>query len=178
MVGPGSSVTDADSSERTHGLAEQFSALARQLEHETDVQGTLQAIVGSAVVTVPGAQHASISAVRRRREVHTLASTDPLLVAVDRAQYETGQGPCLDSLFEQQTVRLPDLGSEQRWPDFTSQAHALGARSMLAVQLYVEGHDLGALNLLSTETDAFGEDSERLALLFASHAAVALAGAQ
>ena len=171
--------TPSGGGERVDGLAEQFSALARQLEHERDVQGTLQAIVGSAVATIPGAQHASISAVRRRQEVETLASTDALPVAVDRAQYETEQGPCLESLFEEQTVRLPDLRTEQRWPEFTRRALELGARSMLAVQLYVEGrHDLGALNLLSQEPDAFGEDSERLALLFASHAAVALSGAQ
>lgn len=41
---------------------------------------------------------------------------------------------------------------------------------MLSVQLYVEGDDLGASNLHSVETDAFDEESEQLALLFASHA--------
>jgi len=49
---------------------------------------------------------------------------------------------------------------------------------MLAVQLYVHGDELGALNLVSTEAEAFGEESERIALLFAAHAAVAMAGAR
>ena len=159
-------------------LADQLSDLARVLESEDDVEATLDAIVHAAVGTVPGAGHASISTIRRRREVHTRAATDQLSRAVDQAQYDAGQGPCLDSLHEQQTVRLGDMTGEQRWPEFAQRAGELGARSMLAVQLYVDGDDLGALNLLSERTDAFDDDSEHIALLFAAHAAVAMAGAQ
>ncbi len=54
----------------------------------------------------------------------------------------------------------------------------LGLGSMLAVQLYVQGTDPGALNVLSEEVDAFGEESEHEALLFASYAAIAMIGAQ
>ena len=125
-----------------------------------------------------GAEHASISSVRRRREVHTVASTGPLPRAVDQAQYETQQGPCLDSLFEQRTVRMPRLAEEHRWPDFVRAATELGVGSMLAVQLYVTGDDLGALNMVSTAVDAFDEEDEHVALLFATHAAVAMADAQ
>ena len=49
---------------------------------------------------------------------------------------------------------------------------------MLSVQLFVAGDDLGALNLLSTSPHAFDEGSEHIALLFASHAAVAIVGAE
>ncbi len=100
----------------------------------------------AAVDTVPGAQHASISAIRRRREVETRASTNDLSTAVDKAQYETGQRPCLDTLYEQETVRLPDVPCETRWPEFTLRARELGVGSMLSVQLFVEGDELGALN--------------------------------
>ncbi len=48
-----------------------------------------------------------------------------------------------------------------RWPEFAARAHALGARSMLAIQLYVIGEDLGALNLHSTRLDAFTDESEQ-----------------
>ena len=159
-------------------LAGRPSDLARLLEKQDDVEQTLTAIVHSAVGTVPGAEHASISVVQRRREVHTRASTSELPRAVDHAQYDTGQGPCLDTLFEQQTVRLPDVPGERRWPEFTQRAAELGVGSMLGLQLYVEGDDLGALNLLSTQPDAFDDESEHVALLFASHAAVAMAGAE
>ncbi|HST64312.1 MAG TPA: ANTAR domain-containing protein, partial [Mycobacteriales bacterium] len=38
--------------------------------------------------------------------------------------------------------------------------------------------DLGALNLHSTGRDAFSDESEQVGLLFAAHAAVAMAGAR
>ena len=97
---------------------------------------------------------------------------------MDQAQYETGQGPCLDSLYEQQTLRLSDISSDCRWADFYARATQLGVRSMLAIQLSVEGDNLGALNLHSREPDAFSDESEQVALMFAGHAAVAFAGAQ
>jgi transcriptional regulator with GAF, ATPase, and Fis domain len=172
------SSSDTGTSAGRDELAGRLSDLARALEQQDDAEQTLDAIVHAAVGTVPGAEHASISVVRRRREVMTRASTSELPRAVDHAQYETGQGPCLDTLFEQHTVRLSDMPGDKRWPDFTTRAAELGVGSMLALQLYVDGDDLGALNLLSTQVEAFGDESEHVGLLFASHASIAMAGAE
>jgi GAF domain-containing protein len=159
-------------------LAEQLGELARSMQGEQGVERTLDAIVRAAAETVPGAEEASISTVIGGREVRTPAATGELPRAVDRAQYETGQGPCLDSLYRQRSLRLSDICGERRWPDFCARATELGVRSMLAVQLYVDGQDLGALNLHSRQVDAFTDESEEVALIFASHAAVAFAGAK
>ena len=159
-------------------LAVRLADLARTLQDEDDVQKTLQAIVDTAVDTVPGAQNAALSVVEHRREVHTRAGTDDVVFEADRAQYETGQGPCLDAVYEQQTVRLNDMSTEARWPEFTQRAAELGVGSMLSFQLFVQQDNLGALNLYSAEKDAFDDESEHVGLLFAAHAAVAMSGAQ
>ena len=93
-------------------------------------------------------------------------------------QTETGQGPCLDAAYEHETVRVPDIAQEQRWPRFAARAAEAGVGSMLSFQLYVEADDLGALNLYSHHPDAFDDESEQVGLLFASHAAVAFADAR
>jgi hypothetical protein len=54
----------------------------------------------------------------------------------------------------------------------------LGVGSMLSFQLYVQQDDLGAINLYSGKADAFDDESENVGLLLASHAAIAMAGAQ
>jgi GAF domain-containing protein len=159
-------------------LATMLSDVAQSLQQEPDLQETLQGIVDAAAEAIPGAQHVSVSSVIKRREVHTRASTNDLPKAVDQAQYETGQGPCLDTLYEQRTARIPNVAVEERWPVFAAQASELGVASMLSVQLFVQGEDLGALNIFSKEVEAFDEESEHVALLFASHAAVAMVGAQ
>ena len=159
-------------------LATVLSDVAQSLQQEPDVQATLQGIVDAAQDAVPGAEHVSLSSIVRRREVKTRAATDELPLKVDRAQMETGQGPCLDTLYEQRTARIPEMAVEERWPDFVARATDCGVSSMLSLQLFVRGDDLGVLNLFSSRPNAFGEESEHVGLLFASHAAIAMSEAQ
>ncbi|SCF13063.1 GAF domain-containing protein [Micromonospora coriariae] len=176
-AGPGRSVTDAGAAD-FDDLAARLSDLARTLQHEDSVDATLQAIAEAAVDTVPGAQYAGLSVVEHRREIHPRAGTADLVFAVDRVQYDTGEGPCLSAVYEHQTVHLPDMTSEQRWPNFTHRAAEMGVLSMLSFQLYVQQDNLGALNLYSSQRHAFDDDSAHVGLLFAAHAAVAMSGAQ
>ncbi|MFI5959060.1 GAF and ANTAR domain-containing protein [Cryptosporangium sp. NPDC051539] len=158
-------------------LAMRLSELARELQAD-DPEQTLHDIVVAAVETVPGAVHAGISEVESRREVHTAAATDDLVRGVDQAQYDTAEGPCLTALFDQRTIRVADTEAESRWPTFIGKAADLGVRSMLSFQLYVARDNLGALNLYAWEPHAFSDESEDVGLLFAAHAAVAMADAR
>ncbi|GAA3642612.1 GAF and ANTAR domain-containing protein [Microlunatus ginsengisoli] len=159
-------------------LAEGLSALARDLEEHDDPDAILAAIVPAAVAMVPGADEGSISIVLDRRRASSQAATGDLPTLIDAIQNETQQGPCLDSAYEQQTVRVDNLATEQRWPLFSRRASEAGAASMLSLQLYVEGDNLGALNLFSRSPEAFTDESEQIGLLFAAHAAIAYVGAK
>jgi GAF domain-containing protein len=157
-------------------LAEGFGGLARSLEEHDDPDVMLAEIIAAAVAMVPGADEGSVSVVTGRRHIGSQAPTGDLPVQVDALQEQTQQGPCLDSAYEHQTVRVADMASEERWPQFARRASEAGAASMLSLQLYVEGDNLGALNLYSRVPNAFDDESEQVGLLFASHAAVAYAG--
>ncbi|WP_201441108.1 GAF and ANTAR domain-containing protein [Saccharothrix sp. 6-C] len=159
-------------------LAARLNEVARTLHRLDSAQATLDEIVRAAVGTIPGAWHAGIMTITGKREIRTVATTDDVPREVDQVQYDTGQGPCLTALYQQKIVSAPDLSEEARWPLFAKRALALDVASMLSFRLYVEGDDLGALNLYSPDTRAFDEDSEHVGLLFAGHAAVALATAQ
>ncbi len=136
---------------------------------------TLEGIVEAAVDLIPGVDEGSISLVLGRRKVFSEAASGRLPRAVDALQEETGQGPCLDAAYENETVRVPDMAQEQRWPLFAERAAAAGAKGMLSFQLFVSGQDLGALNLYSYQADAFDDVSEHVGLLFVSHASIAYA---
>jgi GAF domain-containing protein len=159
-------------------LAGRLGELARAFQAERSVAGTLDAIVRAAVGTVPGADQAGVSQVEDRRTVRTMTGTDPLVYEVDQAQYDEHQGPCLDALFVHRTVLVPDMAAETRWPRFSARALALGVGSMLAFQLYVDSGRLGSLNLYSRQPGAFDDESERVGVLFAAHAGIALADAE
>ncbi|MBM9467895.1 GAF and ANTAR domain-containing protein [Nakamurella leprariae] len=160
------------------GPALRFSEYARSLQAEDGVAPTLAAIVQAAAVDgIPNAEHAGI-AVLSRREIRTVASSDDLVGQVDRIQAETGQGPFWSGLRDHVTVRIDDLQGDRRWPAFTTRAAELEVRSMLSLQLFVRDRELGALSLYSSVPDAFDHAAEQVGLLMASHAAIAMVGAQ
>ena len=160
-------------------LGDVMSRLARELQEEHGhVAATLDAIARSAVVTIPGADECGISYVTGRRRVEPRAATSELPRVVDQLQTRLGEGPCLDAAWVEKVVRVADVATEDRWPAFAREAAGLGMGSMLCFQLFVTGDQLGALNLYSRTRAGFDAESEEIGLLFASHAAIALAGAE
>lgn len=159
-------------------LGDVMGRIARTLQEEHgDVDRTLASITAAAVDTVPGTDMASVSLVVRRR-VDPQAATSEQAQQIDALQTEFDEGPCLDALREEQTVRVDDLASESRWPRFAAEAARRGAGSMLSFQLFTEGDNLGALNLFAREPHSFDAGSETVGQIFASHAAIALSAAR
>lgn len=159
-------------------LAQQLAELARDLQRLSTPQQVMDHIVASVVEMVPGAQDATITVAEKRQSAWSAAASSDRARLFDVLQSETRQGPCLDALFEQETLRVDDLATDPRWPQLTARLDELGAHSMVCFQLFVTGDTLGSLDVLATEAGAFTDDSEHVGLLFASHAAIALADAQ
>jgi GAF domain-containing protein len=156
----------------TAGLARDLSELARQMHADPSMQALLQRIVEAAVLEIDSAEQAGISEITGRH-LHTRAATNRLVQMIDEVQHRLEEGPCLTSLRQEITVRTDDLRQETRWPRFAAAAADAGVRSMLSVQLFVQGDNLGALNLYASTPHAFGESQESTAMLVAAHAAIA-----
>jgi transcriptional regulator with GAF, ATPase, and Fis domain len=162
----------------TANLSTALSEIARTLQAEPDVESTLAAIVKAAVDHVDDAEHAGISLVEKGGRLRTVAATSEVVRTIDEIQHRTNQGPDLDAIAEQQVYRTGDLTAEDRWPTFSPEAARTGIRSLLAYRLFVNDTTLGSLNLYSHMRNAFSDQTEAEGTLFATHAAIALAGAQ
>jgi GAF domain-containing protein len=154
-----------------------FAALARINLAETDLDGVLTHVAELAQRTVPGADDVSVTMVHLST-AETAASTGDRALVLDEWQYREGLGPCLKAAAEKLTVSVPDLASDDRWPDWGAHAVSSGARSSLSVGLPIEDEIDGALNIYSTRRYAFGEDAILLAQTFAGYATVALSNAK
>lgn len=150
-----------------------FAEVARSLDSEKTLEATLQGIVEQAVLTVQGAQFASVSLIRARKQVETVAASDDICNRIDDAQYETGEGPCLDAIWDQETVLVNNLQATEQWPRFSQRAVDIGVCSILAFRLFVDDDKMGALNLYTGHADAFTDECPHLGAVFAAHAAVA-----
>jgi transcriptional regulator with GAF, ATPase, and Fis domain len=159
-------------------VAQRLADLARHMQRQVDAPAVMDVIVSAVVGTIPGVEEGTISLVQGRRRVVSAAATSELARRFDDLQQEAQQGPCLDAMYEQQTVRVDDLTRDERWPELARRAAELGVFSVLCFQLFVHDDDLGALNLTARRPGAFTDESERIGLLFASHAAIAVADAR
>ncbi len=164
------------SDEPTYGeLASFFAEIARTLFVERTVEGTLQRVVDFAQATVEGCDAASIS-LMSGSEIATPVCSDPTALEIDFFQYEYGEGPCLDAITQEPMLYSEDLTTDERWPRFGPQAVSLGMRSLLSCRL-TSDVTLGSLNLYAELPRAYGAVDRTKALIFATHAGIALGAA-
>lgn len=90
-------------------LSQRLADLARGMQSQLDSGALLDVIVTTVVGTVPGAEEASVSLAQRGRRVVSAAATGDLPRRFDDLQQETRQGPCLDAMYEHETIRVVDL---------------------------------------------------------------------
>lgn len=157
-------------------LVELYATLGRRVLATTSTDGALGAITAVAVEAIPGAAYASITR-RRDSGFQTLGATHPDAVTNDHKQYETRSGPCLDAVVDGATmVLVPDLGRDPRYPVFGPAAAATGVASMLSTQLVIDTDLRASLNLYARTPNAFDDTAQTVALVMATHGAVAVAG--
>jgi GAF domain-containing protein len=159
-------------------IAAELARAARDLDDPQELDSTLGTIIAVARDSMPEVDHVGISVSHRDGRVETRAMTDPVVGQLDRLQYELGEGPCLYAMDSSVTVVVSNARHEQRWPRFIPAAVRLGLRSQLGVRLHAGEHTMGALNMYSFSADDISPETEQLAELFATHAALALGHAE
>jgi GAF domain-containing protein len=122
-----------------------------------DLDQTLRRITAAAVKVLPGVTHASITVRYADGRLQTVAPTDPMVCHVDDAQYQLGEGPCLDAVTSSAQVVSPYLATDERFPRYREVAVAAGLQSQAGVRLYEHPRSQGALNLYSTDPGSFAE---------------------
>ena len=135
----------------------------------------MQTIAEVAQNSIPGFDHVGISTLEAKGKVETRAFVGDLVLPLDAIQYDLEEGPCVETLRGAELVVAPTLRHDQRWPRYVPRAAELGVRSQVAVQLRTaDGGILGGLNMYSTTSDEVSQEARALALLFATHSAIAL----
>jgi GAF domain-containing protein len=162
---------------RLDEVTDALGELSRVLEQEEDLSLIMDRVCRQAVGAIPGADHASVT-VLEGDDPKSLAWTDRHTLAVDHAQYSTGEGPCLEAARSgrMQRVTVPDVA--RRWPDFAKAAGDLGIGSYLSAPLFIDDEYHGSLNLYSRQTHGFRELDAALLELYTKAAEAGLRSAR
>ena len=142
-------------------LTECLTGLAGTPDDSSRITDQLDMIAQLAADLVTPASYALITTYRDEGFC-TVAASSRIALAVDEAQYDDQEGPCLSTLGAGAPVALPDFGTTMRWPGFRNVAFTLGLRASLSVPLFAgRGTAIAALNL-------YGRDPETMAPLIAA----------
>jgi transcriptional regulator with GAF, ATPase, and Fis domain len=148
-----------------HSLAD----LSGLLLTEESLETTLRRVADLAVRSIAACDAVGVTLFEDSKPT-TRAATGGLVYEVDNYQYDIGEGPCLQSVYDQRSYEIRDMTVKDRWPRFCEHAAERGIHSSLSLPLTVRGQTLGALNLYSRLADAFTDADRETALLFASQA--------
>ncbi|GAB2665602.1 GAF and ANTAR domain-containing protein [Nocardia goodfellowii] len=155
-------------------LAVAFARASGLLLSADTVHTALQLSTSLAALTIPGTAGSGITLLNAQGERVTAAATDAVVEQADALQYRLGTGPCLAAWAERCLVRVDDLHTDDRWPEWAGNAAELGLRSSLSAPLVAGSTALGALKVYSTRPRRFGPEEEHCLTLFATQAAIFL----
>jgi GAF domain-containing protein len=128
---------------------------------------------------IPGCESSSITLIRDQEKAFTVAHFGEMALLADELQYAKGYGPCMDAGRGGVLLRVDDMRTEERWPDYVEHVvEEAGVLSSLSVPLPYQGSTIGALNNYSSKPSAFATpESLRAGLEVAEIIAVAVANA-
>lgn len=120
---------------------------------------TPDAVVDTALLAVPHAEHVGITLLRPKRRPQSAASTDEVPAELDDLQFDLDEGPCLDAATGPPVIVAGDVGSDERWPLYGPRCvETSGIRSMLCLRMPLGGEDHAGMNFYSSQVDAFGDE--------------------
>ena len=152
-------------------------SLSRVVLVDRDLADVLGEITEIGARAIPGSEAASVTLVRDG-EGSTAAYRGEMAARAEELQYARGYGPCLDAGRAGLAFVVPDMRSEQRWPDYAAAVVEHGVLSSLSIPLPFQAVTIGAINHYATRAAAFDEDDVASGEEIADFIAVAVANAQ
>lgn len=140
-------------------------------EH-VDLLTVVTLAAAAAITRRSGDCHCGISVVSNSGVPDTIASTSDVPARFDWLLSKLGQGPGATPVEHGSVLCVPDLQTDARWPEFGPLcASVVGVRSLLRVDIPVDGSGRAAMSLYCARPGVFGSEHVPVATQFARFAA-------
>jgi GAF domain-containing protein len=157
----------------TREFADRIAEVAQLLEADEVPDETLRRLTTLAVEMVPGGTAAAVT-IASDGSAPAFAASDQRLEELHHLQFDSGDGPVVETLRHNQPRRVDDTAAERRWPTFCGAAAGAGFGSCLVVPLRTDRQPAGAVALYGQETNVFRGAAHDIALLFAAQGGTAV----
>jgi transcriptional regulator with GAF, ATPase, and Fis domain len=158
--------------------ASAFTKLAELVYGGSSYDEVFTEICRAALTVVPGCDRACITTLKEGQEPVLEATTDELAAYVDKLEWETGEGPCVDAILTQRFEWDRDITTRPTWPKLAERIlQETPVRGMIGYRIVVDDHKIGALNMFSDTAGAFTQEAADMGAILVSFASVALTAA-
>ncbi|WP_328457754.1 MULTISPECIES: ANTAR domain-containing response regulator [unclassified Amycolatopsis] len=164
---------ERDAARRVDDVTTALDRLAGTFQEEEELPVVLQRVCQQVVHTVPDSELASITLLRDGTP-YTATATGDSAYRIDQAQYDTGQGPCLEAARTGELQRVKVAEAAQRWPEFAAAAAESAVLGYLSAPLFIDHEYHGSLNLYDTGGNSFSTLDGALLELYTTAAEAAL----
>ena len=158
-------------------LADVLSEFARTMVTDFPIQGILDHLVKRIVDIMP-ITAAGVTLISFGLEPRYVAASNASALRYEKLQSKLGEGPCLAAYHTGEAISIADLGSEDRFPQFTPRALKAGLTAVFTFPLRHGDLQLGALDLYRDTAGALTPASMIAAQTLADVAAAYLINAQ
>ncbi|SFW75059.1 GAF and ANTAR domain-containing protein [Amycolatopsis australiensis] len=168
---------ETDVAQRVDEVTSALEQLTGTLEQDEELAVVLERLCRQVVRAVPDTGMASITLLRDDVP-YTVTATGDGALRIDQAQYDAGEGPCLEASRTGHIQRVKVSEAAQRWPDFAAAAGEAAVASYLSAPLFIDRQYQGSLNLYGTGDEGFSTLDEALLELYTTAAEAALRSAR
>jgi hypothetical protein len=141
---------------------------------DVDSDTVIAELAEHAAVEIPGAQYAGVTVTRNGRHIDTPAATHKWPILLDEIQQRHREGPCLTAAWDEKTIHVKNLETDERFPLYARDVLAESpVRSVMSFQMWIAGETMGALNVYAETANAFDDETRAVGLVFATHSSVA-----
>jgi diguanylate cyclase (GGDEF)-like protein len=162
---------------REEKLSSVLSEFARTMVTEFPIQKILDHLVERIVEILP-VTAAGVTLIDPGVPPHFLAASNAEALLFEKLQTEMGQGPCVMAYTSGEAVSVPDLRSDERFPQFSPAAVEGGLEAVFTFPLRHGDGRLGALDLYRDTPGELDEDDMVAAQTLADVAAAYLINAK
>lgn len=150
-------------------LFDALQSFAATLAGDYEVSDVLHQ-VGDHLVEVLGAHGAGVTLYDADRNLRFAVATNAAVIAAEKVQEETQEGPCTDCLATGQPIVVEDVAGDRRWPRYRTVMGDHGLRSVVAVPLVVGEQRIGAVDVYDAEPRRWSEPDVAAARVLAQMA--------
>jgi diguanylate cyclase (GGDEF)-like protein len=158
-------------------LSDVLREFARTLVTDFPIQAILDHLVVKIVEVLP-ITGAGVTLISPGEDPKYVAASDDSALRFEKLQTELAQGPCVAAYQTGESVSIPDLSKDQRFPEFAVAALDEGLRAIFTFPLHAGDEQLGALDLYRTSVGPLNAEAMASAQTLADVASAYLLNAQ